>query len=329
MLTDNFLTKWDPHMCYENYGNRMYDSALADWVEFIALRKLSEPWNTVIDILSDMGIDKEYRPIRTSTEEEHPELHSQDLDERMRSLIEKRSVYLKEAYPFEFDGLDRLVRKQNFDFHADSYVTLLLISLLMGWGPIAVTDTATKLFEHVIDAALKGANISSAIIGTSCTGHSFEGKLQLAGEELNIPTSVTGVDRSKYAKDCGVDVVAGYLWNDGRKAEQLFLIQAACGKAESWKTKLNNIDQAQWKDFFLERTMPISSLAVPYQLTYDVINDVLPLAGNTTFLDRLRLAKACDGQSIDEFLSVEGEEYLTQLYYYAANEMGICLCESS
>lgn len=304
-------------------------SSLADWVEFMALAGAYAPWNTVVDSMRESGIREEYQSLMTGgMSEEQDEL--EHIDESVKNCLLARSVYLTDLYPFEFDEWDRLVTKQDFQLDSNPYFILLCISLLQAWkanNDSNILNTVTKLFEFLIDAALKNMGIASSIIGTATSATDFESKLIRAGHELGITTNPTVSTHSRFAQDEGVDVVGGYLWEDGRKGQQLFLIQASCGQESVWKNKMTNINSMQWKNFFLEKTLPVPVIAVPYQMTQDALDHTFLEGGSYTFLDRMRLAHAYSSNGVLSHLSTNGKDFLSKLLEFVSHDLDINYAE--
>ena len=143
---------------------------------------------------------------------------------------------------------------------------------------------------------LRNAGFNSVVMGTSQTG-TFKDKLESCGKTLGLKAHTQTIEPPKHAKDEGVDIVGGFIWGDGRIGEPLWLVQAACGRHRRLE-KIREVDPAKWALYLAIRTNPMVFLAVPYHLTEEAVDKIVPYEGSKSFMDRLRLVRML-GQSID------------------------------
>lgn len=310
MTHHSLFNDFDLSRCSSNYGEHMLLSSLADLLELQVLRGVRLPWKSMAEgmreagvsarVIDDAYVDNDYIEGELESnafldlEEDSYGQMTEQPNETVRSLIGFRMRYLGDWYPFSFDSFGQLTVDSNSLARSCSYCDLLLISLCAGWGydqPSGKTlgRIASSLFENIVALALKNAGLNAFVMGTSQNG-SFEEKLNQCGTELDLAASIRTIKPPERAKDEGVDVIGGFLWRDRRIGEPVWLIQATCGKSD-WKEKLRGIDNKKWASYLSTRTGALALLAVPFHLTDEVIDRLVPHEGAFAFMDRLRLVK--------------------------------------
>lgn len=319
---DDALAKWSPDLCKKNYGAFMIESSLADWVELLALLRVSVPMSSVIDALKDSGLDEEYHSERLELGEMEPS--SINTFPALRERLDIRQRYLGNAYPFHFDQFDRLQYDSVTDAN-NPYLLMLLISLLKGHvfsRDKTVLDPLTKAFEFLTCTCLRNGGLKCEVVGTGNGNGKFEEKLASAAKSLGLAAYPVAASRSARANDERVDVVGGNLWHDGRKGNVLVLIQCACGDTSSWVNKAHTIPAENWRNYFGEVSYPYCALAVPYDITDRAISAIIDgYNDNCTFFDRLRLVKNAGRSALPE--GPAGQHYVREVIRLAIYHFGI------
>lgn len=304
-----------PTDCISCYGMHMTPSALADWVELYALRGRRTPWPALANALKDSGLasglidsrelederygfnylgidDPDCEEFGNEPDDETSAFEDQPEQLSAYEILEQRSSLLDESYPFEFDRNDCLSLKEGYPVSSSSYIWLLKISLMKGWiypKDQSILLPITRLFEYVVSLALRMGGLSAEVVGTA-GGSGFMERVGRCTQALNLPFRPQGLSIPNNAQDMGVDVLGGYLWDDYRVGENIWLVQAACGKEEAWEDKSMHIDSAKWGRLLGDDyCVPLSLIAVPYHMTNDAVRDVLHYSESRSFLDRIRL----------------------------------------
>lgn len=325
--TEMSLLKITLENCLDNYGRDMSASVLADWVEYCALCGDSLPWQNTKEEMREGGIPSELIDSDYYAEDSFDEMLSGQIDQMLslqgdvyedgnlgpdeesaednaRELLETRSAYLGDLYPFERNNDNSLVIRQGFSLRNNPYLIMLVISLLKGWIYPKETGIITKLgnaFEVVTGASICSAGLGLSIIGTSNTRLPgvFTDRLSICAREMGLLCDTRTIAPSKNSKDENVDIISGVLMQDYRLGEPAWLIQATCAKnGETWSSKLRDINTANWKSYLRLGIPPFCFLAVPYHMTNQSIKDLLRDDEHKSFLDRLRLAKLANAKSI-------------------------------
>lgn len=298
MKLEDYMDKFDVTLCEDNYGQNMMESSLADWLELAALQNVRSLWSVIVDSWEDVGIGRYDRSnvIPTGASE------SETLDyyNMVRVEIQMRSTYLDDKYPFIFNNFDSLVVKPGFNIKNSSYIDYLCVSLLKGFrisesGPLL--KLITTYFEQLVNASVSSRikasggwrHLKTAVMGTSMGGESFDERLLSTASTLGLAGDPTRATRSAKAKDDGVDIISGIVWDDGGRLDELFLVQAACGKSSEWAKKLDRVHNQKWAEYLSELAVPRSVIAVPYHMTERARSMTIDSYGNHSYLDRLRL----------------------------------------
>lgn len=298
MRLEDYMDDFDVVLCEDNYGQNMTESSLADWLELAALLGVRSPWSDVVDSWGDAGVGRSGRSSIIPAGASEPE--TLDYYNLARDEVQVRSTYLDDKYPFTFNRFDSLVVKPDFDISNSSYIDYLCVSLLKGYKTSrngSLLALVTSYFELLVNASLQshiqasGAwkHLKTAVIGTASGGGAFDERLRSTALELGLNVDPTVAPRSSAAKDDGVDVISGIVWDDGYGFDELFLVQAACGQSSEWGEKLYRVHAPKWAEYFLERAEPRSVIAVPYHVTRPALDAAIDSLGNHSYLDRLRL----------------------------------------
>lgn len=298
MKLEDYMDEFDVTLCSDNYGQNMTESSLADWLELAALHKVHSPWSDVVDRWGDAGIGQFGSSGIIPKDSSEPE--TLDYYALAHSEIEVRSSYLDDKYPFTFDDTNSLNLKPGFDITDSFYIDCLCVSLLKGFrisGSGSLLNLITSYFELLVNASVASrieasggwSHLKTTVMGTSSDGGPFDDRLRRAADILGLFADPTTAPRSSKAKDDGVDVISGIVWGDNSRINELFLVQAACGKSSEWREKLDRVHSPKWAQYFSELAEPRSVIAIPYHVTDRALNMTIDFRGNHSYLDRLRL----------------------------------------
>lgn len=289
-------------MNIERYGKKGRAAAIADYWELCALdgRRISEAqiadkiddngWSaTEVDLVRSGGTS-----VAGSLGEEQE--GSRRIAARARLLVERRSVALRDEYPFAWVG-PRLALKSGFDVRSSSYVALLAMSVLHAWD-IPTPHNVEMEFERLVVRAVAAKGIPAAEMGTSSHGGgAFVDRLEDATRRLGLRADADAAARAVFAQDEGVDVLAALLWPDDRAGQWIWIGQATCASSDVWRAKINDASPKQWEKFLLESVRPIPFLAVPHHVDDSVFEWVIQKGHDATVLDRVRLVLSSVGLS--------------------------------
>ena len=272
----------------EVYGNLARASALADYLEIVALHGKRVTRADLRDIIVENGWDSlplSLLMVGDSGRSPIDDVPSDWVD-AVRTVLGDREKHLRDAYPFEWSG-EQLVVRHDANASDSPYVALLCLTAAHAWL-LESEHKPTSVFEEWVAESLGTRGLDAAVIGTSAGG-GFVESLRLAGESLSLRPMSDPTPRHARAKDAGVDVLAGVIWPDERMAGQLLLIgQVTVGQSQNWRTKLAQPSPPLWGGYLQEAICPMPFLAVPHHVEREHM--VTLTADKRGFvLDRLRL----------------------------------------
>lgn len=279
----------DPRI--DAYGANGRTGALADLIEFRAIKGQGMAVADLADLIHDMGwTTKPTRQILTGDED--AEDAADPLAEQTFSLLDERREVLVDRYPFEV-ALGRLQVKEHFDLVTSPYFAVLAITIAHAWKVDCGETTPEAALESVVAAALK-TKMEAVGLGTGDReGTSFVENLRIGAAAIGLTASPNPVPRSVRAKDGGVDTLAGHVWPDKRLGHWIFIGQATCGQTNTWSSKLCEPKPALWKEYLQELLPPQRFLAVPHHVD-GAFFQMLQKQEEALILDRLRLVLALD-----------------------------------
>ena len=243
---------------------------LADWVELCTLvvedGQLSRM--TVSDVFSDSGLFEE-RVERGASN------HSEELNDNVWAILDRRCRMLGEASPFELDKQGGvLVRKHESWTSNAAFTFLMLLDLGHHYsGEFAITADSeiSMLFERVVREAqqnqLKG---SSSRFGWKIepgwpTG--INDRISQLADDLNLEVENLEGKTNPHDKDRGLDIACRLSLGDDGPGSVTFLTQCAIGK--HWRTKRGEPSFAEWQDLLVWNSTLIRAIAVPWRLSSD------------------------------------------------------------
>ena len=291
------------------YGTYARASAVADFVELLALHELRPSRAAIADYIGDLSWGAKIHETFLTPEEivgsdddsgEGLGSDAEDATERVFTLLADRNASLGEQYPFRLD-LDE-GRLEVADSAPSPYLALLAITVAhafkIGGGPNPRT-----VFEDTVSQALASAGHKSINFSRLRKDHgSFGEALTAAGPYLGLRPVPRAAPVSGSAQDAGADVLAhvsaGYIPGSSVGAWTL-VGQVTCGQSDTWGKKLGEVEVPAWKARLGSVVPPQAFLAVPHHAEH---RHLLTLVTNSEqmVLDRLRLARMLNQVSGDE-----------------------------
>lgn len=284
------------------YGRRARASALADFVEAAALAGLRITRAALEDLVSEN--EWVSRPTRQSWTVGDPREDPATWAEATFELLAERETLLGSHYPFSQSGQALVVTSKSFDPRQSGYVSLLAVTMVHAWSiPTGVSPEAA--LEAIVVAVLRMRGMSAVGIGATERQSGFVAALQSGAAALGLRASDDPRPRSRWAKDAGVDTLAGVVWGDGRQAGEWIMIgQATVGSSNAWRAKLLEPDPAIWAKYLNEPLFPQAFLAVPHHAEQEALSD-LTASQRGLVLDRLRLIPAKPANTPEEISLIE------------------------
>lgn len=290
------------------YGTHARVAALADFLEVAALdgSRLSRghtedyigdlSWQSLL--LKDTYVYESGDAESNGGFDEEPDSASEEAAGRVFDLLQRRSLSLREQYPFSVDTEIGWLERR--DPECSPYLALLGITVSHAFR-IVTGLQATSVFEDTVARALTDAGHLSLNFSSFRSGHSgFHEALVAAGPALNLQPTPFAAPTSAMAQDAGGDVLGqidtGYLPGSSTGA-WTFVGQATCGTSDSWQRKVGEVQIPAWKDRLGSVVPPLAFLAVPHHADHA---SNLVISSATIVLDRVRLVSMLRGVSEDE-----------------------------
>lgn len=270
----------------DRYGQDARVSALADYLEIAALAGV----RVTRAGLQDLVVDNEWvrRPLRRYHLPGRVEDDPESWADSAFSMIADRAASLGDKYPFEEGGRSVRRRANGGPDDESEYLSLLAITAVHAWDVPCTTPVESTL-EDVVARTLERAGMSVANIGATDRGSGFVSALHGGATTLGLRAQKNPTPRSVYAKDVGVDTLAGVVWRDGRVAGHwLTLGQVTVAQSQEWRRKLNEPEPARWADYLQELLHPQVFLAVPHHVQDDHLRDLMA-SRRGLVIDRLRI----------------------------------------
>lgn len=313
---DDITTSLDPTVWFNNTKNGLRETSILDWIECAVLLFGPKNINTLIDAWIESGnryydqkqftnyadsqSDKESEPTDSETAQ------SEFFNSTIAGLRFRENV-LQLAYPFKIDDSTNVMALKVGCNNSQSnlYAHLLLISMLEQYGrnklfsSLAHRDHGTLrlFFERLVTEALRHKGYKCAHIGTGGPSGNFASKVTQCMTDLALGTPGDRAAFQKYAKDGGVDIIAGHFWGDHQSREVVLLVQCTVSPPDEWQHKINEAASVHWSNLLNQASPQISCLATPLPTTADSLNH-LTLLTSHTFFDRIRLSLAGQGMAI-------------------------------
>lgn len=278
------------------YGSYARRSAIADYLELLALQDRSFSTEELADRIRDNGWTDalgerigEPRPPEDEAENIGEEIdRSLERAGDVLAVLAERSETAGDLYPFERLPSGRLAYSGEGPPNRERYVRLL--ALTVGHATATTfTPAAHQVFETVVEASFANAGFATTGIGArSRAGGSFHSVLTESCEAVGL---VAYPDRAKartFANDEGSDVISN-VWTSDRRPGGLQLVgQVTCARSNDWDKKLCEPSDRQWRAWLGGFRSPVIYLAVPHHVE-EVTRAWLMEKRDGDVVDRLRL----------------------------------------
>ncbi len=271
------------------YGRFAQASALADYLELLALHGQALSKARLIDFIADN--EWRIRSRENFTEAGRIEDEDEPIDAagRILALLGERADTLGRLYPFEMDSTGRLRYKTRKN--TTSYLLLLAITMAHA-HKFDIGKAPEIFFPEVVAQVYQARGWNAYNFG----GHAhddtpFSEALAIAGSNLKLHVDPNAVPLSKSVKDHGVDCIAHYAWCGARQGRWLTITQVTCAVSNEWARKLlMDAQPLPWSRLLGEVCLPQVVLAVPHHIEPRHRSYLLSQSNGMRFiLDRMSL----------------------------------------
>ncbi len=284
------------------YGKEADGSALADYIELLALDSQSLTQADLADLIADNDWKVRSRelfqaipPVEDSGDEPPEDSVDRDLQEhpaaeasrRVFDIIHERATLLGSDYPFQMNGA-RLERRSSRESCHDRYLCLLATTVAHAYSvPTAISPR--NLFEAIVAQSLATRFVLTVNMGEIGREEGdFARALELAANQLELQAAPDAAPRRTHANEAGVDTLSHLHWRDLRPGHWVLIGQATCGKSETWARKVMEPTPDTWGPWMGSLVPPIPYLAVPHHVESHHLFQ-LTSTYRRLILDRLRL----------------------------------------
>lgn len=298
---------------FDIYGRYARFSALADFLELLALRGGAPKEEKLAELISDADwsiaeaflAEGETRPLARRRED------AKDQARSVFAALEERAELLGDKWPFRLDGSG--IVGDGRDPRSDPYVALLSITLAHAYG-LATPNTPEDVFEDTVADVFGHRDLLVSNFGRVARGAAtFEEALMAAGVDVRLMPTPEAAVRKVYAQDDKVDTLCHLWWGDARVGLWCLIGQATCAKSEEWEKKIKEPSPYAWSKLLNVEPFPLPFLAIPHHVEgghlSKLVQDSLAIV-----VDRLRLvnfkagARADETTLIDAVMATEIEE---------------------
>ena len=278
------------------YGSYARRSAIADYLELLALQERSFSTEELADRIRDNGwTDALAERIGEPTP---PEDEAENIGEEIDRALERagdvlavladRSEVAGDLYPFHRSPSGRLTYSGGTASRDEKYIRLL--AMTVGHATATkFTPAVHQVFETVVEASLANAGFATAGIGArSRAGGSFHGVLTESCEVVGLAVYPDRAKARTFANDEGSDIISN-VWTSDRRPGGLQLVgQVTCARSNDWDKKLCEPSDTQWRAWLGGFRSPALYLAVPHHVE-EVTRAWLMERRDRDVVDRLRL----------------------------------------
>jgi hypothetical protein len=286
------------------YGTYERRSALADALELQAIRHPSFSVAELADYIRDnswtRSLDEQFSDPEDAEvglgEESDASTYAAS---QVFGILEERRQILGEKYPFHIE--ESRVRFEGLRDSCLSYYLLLGITASHAYGIDIEGVDPRYYFEDLVTSCFGQMGLLAGNLGRVRRRVSSIGEaVGEIGELCKLTPQMGNALFRKRAQEEGVDVIAHLDWGDSRSVHWVFIIQATCGKSDTWSNKLGEPSPFIWKRALGLRTLPRPVLAVPHHMQRSTLHYLADRAdGDRLLLDRLRLSNM-NGELIDK-----------------------------
>ncbi len=285
------------------YGKEADGSALADYVELLALTDQSITQADLADLIADndwkvrsrelfqaippAGNGDEEEPAEDSIDRDLQDHPSVEASRRVFDILNERASLLGEGYPFYMNGARLEVRPSLASSH-DRYLCLLATTVAHSYN-VPTSTNPRELFEGIVAQSLAARLVLTVNMGAIGRQEAdFARALYIAAGRLELQAAPDAAPRRTHANEAGVDTVSHLHWGDLRPGHWLLIGQATCGKSETWPRKIMEPTPDSWGPWMGSLVPPIPYLAVPHHVEAHHLFH-LTSTHRRLVLDRLRL----------------------------------------
>lgn len=303
------------------YGKEADSSALADYLELLALAGAEFARAELADLISDNNWRIRSRelfhtpsaPMAEGEDDEEPEEDRVGADLlpdpgveaaiRVFDTLAERASELGDLYPFRIDD-PRLVAIDPIEEQHVPYLSLLAITVAHAYNVVG-GQRAEDAFEDLVARVMTARGLATVdMAAVAREAGDFRAAVRLAGERVFVVPAPEEVISRENANEEGVDTVSHLSWGDTRPGHWLYIGQATCGMSETWERKLGEPKPTQWGRLLGSFIQPAAYLAVPHHVEALHLQHLCSGAGRLV-LDRLRLCRFVDGLSDDHLQLVD------------------------
>ena len=281
------------------YGTYARRSALADYLELLALKERS--WS--IEDLADRIRDSRWTrmlgeriaiPADPDDDDGHIAAEIDEALERAQDVIAviAERVAATDVYPFKVNESGRL-SYQGSDPATNSYVRLLAITVAHATR-LEADVAPNQVFEVMVEAALRASGLPTTGIGArSRAGGAFREVLLDSCQSVGLNAYPEKAASRVFANDEGSDILTN-VWPHDRRPGGLQLVgQVTCARSNDWDEKIQEPAPHQWRDWLGGMRSPVVYLAVPHHVE-DMTRSWLMQKRDRDVIDRLRLCPMLD-----------------------------------
>lgn len=224
-------------------------------------------------------------------------------------VLRERKEILRNRYPFEVSG--ERVQFLDAEGSGRAYCLFLAVTTLHAYN-IATADLEPRqYFEDLVTTSLARKGLVAGNLGRARRGSSgLAEAVYEIGTHCGLSPSPDSAIVRQRAQEEGVDVIAHLKWGDSRPLHWVFIVQATCGKSDTWYSKLHDASELMWKNLLGLRVLPRAVLAVPHHMQSNTASYLVEKGnGQKLVLDRLRLCEMdSDGiERADDLMSALNE----------------------
>lgn len=213
-------------------------------------------------------------------------------------VLRERKEILGDRYPFAVSG--ERIRRLDVEGSGRAYCLFLAVTTLHAYHITTVGLDPRHYFEDLVTTSLARKGLVAGNLGRARRGSSgLAEAVYEVGRHCGLSPSPDSAIVRQRAQEEGVDVIAHLKWGDSRPLHWVFIVQATCGKSDTWYSKLHDASELMWKNLLGLRFLPRAVLAVPHHMQSDTASYLAEKGnGQKLVLDRLRLCEM-DGDGID------------------------------
>lgn len=288
------------------YGTYNRHSAVADYLELLALSGVSLTKPDLADLIRDSGwlsllearIEDSDAAVRGPEpgeidDTDLPEtlgLASELADDVVNVLLERHDL-LGDRYPFRLMESEAIVRLSAPESVHDPYLGLLALTICHADRTAGLTRPPAYIFEDVLTDILSSVGIRTACLGDlSRSGTGFDDTLTRACEMVGLSANPAAAPYRTFANEEGADTISNLWPFDTRTGGVQLIGQATCGNSNTWKAKTMEPPRGHWESWLGRFLPPFAFLSVPHHVQSSTRNYLVTVDRGRDVLDRIRLA---------------------------------------